>query len=190
MAHLLQEDIDWIREQDRKGMAKKAIARHLGVTPKTVRYWIDDEKRAYWNEASKRHEVLRDTVVKNAKERAKRRARGLKRAPTGSHACPNGLSTYYWGWAREVLGTSRRNVPTRRVYDILRIGTCQATGVSFERHGNPLMRPSIDRIVTGEDGGEYIAKNIQVVTRGYNFMRNKFSVEQAADWLRGHQGGT
>lgn len=180
------EEVAVLERMRSEGYSQRKVADFLGVTRDVVRYWDNPERRRRLQERNRANR-------KRPEAREAERVRSSKRNETSKQlrrengynprdlTVPEGYSKELWEWAVRVVGTSksRRDVEIQWVYAKLAAGVCEATGVPF-KFTQGLFMPSLDRVVSG---GPYNHENCQVTTLGYNLMKNRFSNEEAQEWL-------
>jgi hypothetical protein len=126
-------------------------------------------------------------------------ARNLGVAPKtirywASGRSPKRTQTFYEREAARMLsGGQRSGRPRAELLTIswivpkLRAGVCEETGIKFN-YRNPLLRPSLDRVIPGDKRGEYSPENTRVVIRAYNMMKNRHSREDTWEVIKLLQG--
>ena len=133
MGRLTEANIEQIRSMHARGIAKKEIARQLGVVPKVVRYWLNPATRARHTEWSKLRRMrlspegvaaekerlrLKTAAATEARHQAKWDA-GEALTPAG---CPPGYDLVSWAAARKHKTGGRSDLSMEWLYQKIHAG--------------------------------------------------------------------
>lgn len=185
---ITQEDVQFIQRTRSRGYSQREVAGRLGVSRDVIRYWESPERRSYHIQKRKELDAGPEFKLKE-QERSRRRTearkgarreRGLKYRDLSR---PEGYSQSLWAQAKQ-HAMNRPELDLEWIYRALETGVCQKTGAPFNMD-NPMMTPSVDRIVPG---GPYTADNCQMILRGLNFAKNNSSESQLDEFLKSLTG--
>lgn len=143
-----------------EGLTYAQIGAELGVSRKTVKYWLSDAYRNRRGEEARRRRGrdLSARAEELAERKAARQAASADRALTAR-------ATEMWVRARSRTDLSgiEFGITEAEVRGKIVAGVCERTGVTFERRGAFSM--SLDRI---DNSRGYTTDNVQAVCWAYN----------------------